>query len=124
MKNVLRYKEWVARIDLEPYENVFVGRVLAINHDVSFSGSNVLILKKAFAKAIDDYLEDCRVNDELPEKPYRGEFNIMLSQNIHRKIAIASAYKNMSLDDFIRYAIEYTLANSKDRFWKILGINE
>ncbi len=115
MKDVLIYKDYIASIELDACENYFTGKVVAINADISFKGCSLVELKKAFFKAVDDYLDECYLLQRIPDKPYLGGFNITVSPEMHRMVSIACAYKNMTQDDFVRHAIEYTLLHSEDR---------
>jgi predicted HicB family RNase H-like nuclease len=95
-------------------DEIFHGKILGINDLVNFEGTTVKDLKKAFAEAVKDYLETCEMLKKEPNKTYKGSFNIRIPQELHRQAAITSAKKNMSLNDFVRYAIDFTLARSGD----------
>ena len=95
-------------------DEVFHGKILGINDLVNFEGTTVKELRKAFAEAIEDCLETCEKLKKEPDKTYKGSFNVRIPQELHRQAAITSALKNMSLNDFVRYAIDFTLSKSGD----------
>jgi len=51
MMNVLTYKGYKARVDFDPRDNIFVGRVLGIEDGISLHGETVAALKQGFAAA-------------------------------------------------------------------------
>jgi predicted HicB family RNase H-like nuclease len=59
MMNVMTSKGYKARVEFDPRDNIFVGRVLGIEDGISFHGTTVAALKESFAAAINHYLADC-----------------------------------------------------------------
>lgn len=114
MDDVLKYKDYLASVHFSTEDEVFHGKVLGINDLVSFEGTTVRELKKAFAEAVEDYLETCNALGKDPDKTYKGSFNVRIPTELHRQAAIQSALKNMSLNDFVRYAIDFTLSHATD----------
>src|SRR5450631_2254778 len=114
MNDILKYKDYLASIQFNANDEVFHGKILGINDLVNFEGTTVKELKKAFAEAVEDYLETCELLKKNPDKTYKGSFNVRIPQELHRQAAITSAKKNMSLNDFVRYAIDFTLTRSGD----------
>jgi predicted HicB family RNase H-like nuclease len=112
MSEIIRYKDYLATVQFSAEDEVFHGRILGINDLVNFEGSTVRELKKAFAEAVEDYLETCKRIGKNPDKTYKGSFNIRIPAELHRQAAISAAKENMSLNDFVRYAIDFTLAHS------------
>lgn len=111
MNDILHYKGYYANVQFSADDEVFFGKLLGITDVVSFEGTTVKELKNAFIEAVDDYLATCEELDKEPEKMYKGSFNIRISPELHRKAAIISAGKNMSLNDFVRNAIDLAVAN-------------
>jgi predicted HicB family RNase H-like nuclease len=114
MNDLMQYKDYFATIHYSAEDEIFYGKLIGINDVVNFEGSSVRELKKAFREAVDDYLETCRQVGKQPEKIYKGSFNVRISSDLHRKAALASSIKNISLNDFVRYAIDFTLNHSKE----------
>jgi predicted HicB family RNase H-like nuclease len=114
MSDILQYKDYIANVQFSAEDEVFYGKILGINDLVNFEGTTVKDLKKAFTEAVEDYLETCKELGKDPDKTYKGSFKIRIPQDLHRQAAINAAKKNMSLNDFVRYAIDYTLSRSGD----------
>lgn len=106
MNDILQYKGYYATVQFSAEDEVFFGKLLGINDVVNFEGTTVKELKSAFKDAVDDYLETCKELNKEPEKMYKGSFNIRIPSELHRQAAIVSAGKNMTLNDFVRYAID------------------
>ena len=47
-------------------------------------------------------------------KTYKGSFNVRIPTELHREAAMFAAFKNMSLNDFVRYAIVFTISNKEE----------
>lgn len=114
MNDIIKYKDYLASVQFNADDEVFHGKVLGINDLVNFEGVSVKELKRAFAVAVEDYIETCKAVGKDPDKTYKGSFNVRIPQDLHRQAAIHSAQKNMSLNDFVRYAIDFTLSRSGD----------
>jgi predicted HicB family RNase H-like nuclease len=114
MNDILQYKGYFATVHFSGDDDVFYGKILGINDLVSFEGSTVKELKKSFQDAVDDYLEICKKLKKDPDKGYKGSFNVRIPAELHREAANYSVIRNMSLNDFVRYAIDFTLRKSTD----------
>ena len=66
-------------------------------------------LIKAFHEAVEDYLETCQRIGKEPNKTYKGSFNVRIPAEMHREAAIYAASVAISLNDFVKTAIEYAL---------------
>ncbi len=86
MNNILQYKSYYASVHFSAGDEVFYGTILGINDLVSFEGSSVKELKKAFKDAVEDYLETCLAIGKVPEKTYKGTFNVRVPVTLHKKL--------------------------------------
>jgi len=114
MNDILQYKDYYASIHFSSEDEVFYGKIIGINDLVSFEGTTVKELKTAFEEAVEDYLDTCQELKKQPDKTYKGSFNVRIPSELHRQAALFSAVKNMSLNDFVRYAIDFTLAKAAE----------
>ena len=67
--NVMNYKGYTAKIEFDPRDNIFWGKVLAIGDSITFEGSTVAELTADFHNAVDFYLADCTARGRSPQKP-------------------------------------------------------
>jgi predicted HicB family RNase H-like nuclease len=67
---MITYNGYVARVEFDAADELFVGHLAGINDVVGFHAGNVVELKAAFHEAVDDYLATCEKVGKPPEKPY------------------------------------------------------
>lgn len=114
MNDILQYKSYFAEIHFSAEDEVFYGQIIGINDLVNFEADSVKGLKKAFSEAIEDYLKTCKEINKAPEKTYKGSFNIRIPSELHRQAAVFAAIKKVSLNDFVRYALDFTISKEKE----------
>ncbi len=102
---MLEYKNYIGRIDFDNEAEIFHGEVINTKDVITFQGSSVAQLKKAFKESIDDYLEFCAERGESPDRPFSGKFNIRLDPDIHRDAYIAATQAGLSLNTWVTNAI-------------------
>ena len=61
--------------------------------------------------SINDYIKWCKDEGVSPEKPYSGKFNLRISPELHRKIALAANQQKLSLNKFVEKALIDELVN-------------
>ena len=106
MSDTLKYKEYFRSVHFSAEDDVFYGKITGINDLINFEGSTVSEPKSAFHEAVEDYLATCKNINKEPDKIYKGSFNISISSHLHRKAAIAASLKNITLNDFVKTAID------------------
>jgi predicted HicB family RNase H-like nuclease len=109
MNNVLKYKGFIGSVHFSADDNVFFGKVEGINDLVTFEGETVQKLKDAFCYMVDSHIKDCEAENIPVEKSYNGSFNIRLTPDLHRKVAIFAKTHGTSLNTFVKEAIESKL---------------
>lgn len=114
MSDVLEYKGYYASVLFSAEDEVFYGKLLGIEDLVNFEGTSVKEIKKVFREAVDDYLETCKKIGKEPNKTYKGTFNVRIPVELHKAAAIFAARQNISLNEFVKSAILYSLANKDD----------
>ena len=113
MNDILEYKTYYAEVHFSAEDEVFHGKIIGINDLVNFEGTTVKELKKAFHEAVDDYLDTCKELGKEPEKTYKGSFNVRIPSELHRQAARYATLKKMTLNDFVRHAIDTVLFSDK-----------
>ena len=76
---------------------------------ISYEGKDANELVSDFHCAIDDYLEFCNTQGKEPEKAYKGSFNIRVSPELHKEVAVYATSHNTSLNNFVENAIKNML---------------
>ena len=114
MNDILQYNNFYASVHFSADDEVFHGKILGINDLVSFEGASVKELKQAFQEAVEDYLETCGLIGKEPEKTYKGSFNVRVSSNLHKEASLFAAVHDMTLNEFVKLALSYTLRRKDD----------
>jgi predicted HicB family RNase H-like nuclease len=90
MKNVMTYKGYMARIEFDQRDSIFMGKIIGIADSITFHGETVKKLKADFQAAIDHYIADCAATGRAPLKAASGKLMLRVSPEIHaRALAIA-----------------------------------
>ncbi|GAB4018339.1 type II toxin-antitoxin system HicB family antitoxin [Spirosoma migulaei] len=105
MENVLRYQDFVGSVQYNSDDKVFHGKLAFITDLVTFEGTSVNELESAFVEAVEDYLELCKAVGKKPEKSFAGSFNIRMQPELHRKAAVVSLEKGISLNQLVVKAV-------------------
>lgn len=107
MNNTMTYSGYTARIEYDPRDNIFVGRVLGIIDSISFHGETVAELTTDFHQAVDHYLADCKATGRQPEKPASGKLMLRIPPEVHAAAAIAAQASGKSLNQWASEALEH-----------------
>ena len=108
--NTLKYKGFIGSVDFSEEDNILFGKIEGIDGLVNFEGSSVNELKSSFHEAVEDYIAYCKEEGIVPQKSYSGTLNIRLSPDIHRKIAILANKAGVSVNAFIKQALNREVA--------------
>lgn len=108
--NTLKYKGYIGSVAFSEKDNVFFGKIEGIDGLVNFEGESVKELTDAFHEAVEDYLECCKEEGIEPHKSYSGSLNIRISPEVHSKIAILAKQAGISINAFIKSAVEKQVA--------------
>ncbi len=106
IQNIVEYKEFIGSVNYSDADECFFGKIEGINDLVTFEGSSVKELKKAFRMAVDDYLELCKEAGKEPYRSVKGSFNIRIEPKLHYDAVYTALKKGMSLNQFVAEAIK------------------
>ena len=104
--NTMTYKGYIGSVNYSDKDQVFFGKIEGINGLVNFEGESVKELTAAFHEAVDDYLAYCEDEGIEPDMSYTGVLNVRLTPSIHRKVAMLALQEGVSINAFIREALE------------------
>jgi len=117
MTDKLKYRDFIGSVHYSSADEVFFGKIEGVNDLVTFEGSTVAKLKKAFKKAVNDYLSLCEETGRKVFKSFRGSFNVRVNPELHSKAFEYATMHGKTLNQFIKEAIEdkITLEEIADR---------
>ena len=110
--NTMTYKGYIGSVNYSDKDQVFFGKIEGINGLVNFEGESVKELTAAFHEAVDDYLAYCKDEGIEPDKSYTGVLNVRLTPNIHRQIAMLALQAGISINAYIKDALEEKVEES------------
>ena len=103
--NVMAYRGYAARVELDAQDRIFVGHLAGIRDVVGFHGTSVDELETAFHEAVDDYVAACEKLGRPPEKPFSGRVMFRIDPEVHARAALAAQLAGMSLNQWGEQAL-------------------
>jgi len=102
---MMEYKGYLGTVEYDADVKIFHGDVINTRDVITFQGTTVNEIEMAFKDSIDDYIAWCKEDGVEPEKPYSGKFNVRLSPELHRQVAILAKKRRISLNSFVEKAL-------------------
>lgn len=102
---MLSYKNYIAHVEFDDEAEIFHGEVINVRDVITFQGSTVKELKRAFIDSVEDYLAFCAARGEAPDKPFSGKFNLRLDPALHRDVYAAARHSGKSINQWVLEAI-------------------
>ena len=112
MKDIMKYKGFIGSVHYASEDRVFYGKVEGVNDLITFEGSTVNDLEEGFRYMVNEHIKDCTRKKIPLEKSYKGNLNIRLSPDLHKKAAHNAVLRGVSLNQYINDAIKKDLASS------------
>jgi predicted HicB family RNase H-like nuclease len=107
---MMEYKGYLGTVEYDAQAKIFHGDIINTRDVITFQGTTVKEIERAFKDSINDYVAWCAEEGVEPEKPYSGKFNVRLTPELHRQVAILAKKKNVSLNTFVKKAITDEMA--------------
>ncbi len=102
---MMEYKGYIGVVEFDSEARIFHGEVVNTRDVITFQGSSVDEIDRAFRESVDDYLEWCAEEGTEPEKPYSGRFNLRLPPELHRRLAVSARKRKISINALVEKAI-------------------
>ena len=111
MKDVLNYRGFIGSVHFSADDSIFYGKIEGITDLITFEGETVKELTEAFHYMVDEHIKDCEAENMTPEKSYKGSFNVRLTPELHRRIAISAKMRGISINKYVFEALNDTLSH-------------
>ncbi len=98
---MMKYKGYFGQVTYDDEAKIFHGEVIGLKDVITFQGTTVEEIGKAFRDSVDDYLEWCQERGEKPEKTYKGELRLRMQPDLHAHLALEAERKGVSLNELI-----------------------
>ena len=112
---MIQYKGYAGVFEFDPSIEAFHGKVIGLRDVVTFQGRSVEELKREMAESVEDYLELCAETGKEPYRPYRGEFLVRTTPELHRAVALEAQEKGLSLNAWVERALTALVADRPKR---------
>ena len=109
----MEYKGYLGIVEYDAESKIFHGDIINTRDVITFQGTTVKEIEQAFRDSINDYISWCAEEGVEPEKPYSGKFNVRLSPELHRQVAVLAKRKRISINSFVEKAIQNEIVLSQ-----------
>ncbi len=109
----LMHKGFTGSIEYSSADGMLYGKVLGIKGLLSYDGITGKDLEKDFIEVVEEYLKDCNKSGVIPEKPFKGSFNVRIPSYLHQKAALQAMQSKISLNSFVAEAIRSRVAEEE-----------
>ncbi len=106
---MMEYKGYIGKVEIDDEVGILYGEVINVRDVITFEGTSVDEVQKAFRESVDDYLEFCAKRGESPEKPFSGKFVVRLPVELHRKAYIQARLADKSLNGWVTEVLQTVL---------------
>ena len=113
MSQTLQYKGYDGSVLYSAEDRLLHGRILGIRDMVSFGGTGVKSLERNFKGAVDEYLAFCDAEGKTPDVPFKGSFNIRISQDLHQRAALYAEEHDLKLNAVVQEALREYLTHAE-----------
>jgi len=104
--NIMKYEGYVARIEYDEEDRIFVGHLAGIEDIVGFHGTTVDELENAFHESVDNYVAISEETGRPAQKPYSGKLMLRVSPDIHAAVATAAEVNGKSINQWASEALD------------------
>lgn len=102
----MNYKGYSATVNYDDKEKIFFGTIINTRDVITFEGTTVKELEKAFHESVDDYFAFCKESGKIPEKPFSGKFTIRISPELHESASEKASQMGKSLNKFLEDSLK------------------
>jgi predicted HicB family RNase H-like nuclease len=113
MSRTLEYNGYDGSVLYSAEDKLLHGRILGIRDMVSFEGTDVKSLNRNFKAAVDEYLAFCKAEGKTPDVPFKGSFNVRISQDLHQRAALYAEEHDLKLNAVVQQALKEYLTQAE-----------
>ena len=106
LTNLLKYKDYHARIAFDPSADAFHGRVIGMQDVIDFYGRTPEELREELKNSVEEYLAWCAEAGTKPEKTWHGKLTIRVDEGLRRRLVVVAAESDKSVNAWIVNLLE------------------
>lgn len=108
--NVMTVDGYSAKIEYDPEIDMFRGEILGLTGGADFCGRNPKELRSEFKSSLNVFLAVCEEKGIDPRRSYSGKFNLRISPELHKKLAIGAQAEGKSINTLAQEALVQRVA--------------
>lgn len=108
----MEYKGYHGSVHFDAEAEVFYGKIEFIRDLVTYEATGAKSLKTSFQQSVEDYLTDCLELDKKPDTPFKGSFNVRITQGLHKEASLYALQHHDTLNGVVKKALRQFLASS------------
>lgn len=109
----IKYKDYIGSVEYE--DGQLVLQVLHIDDVVTTTIDSASQAESAFADLVEDYIATCVELGKDPCKSFKGSFNVRVTPQLHRAVAMAASAMDETMNAWIAKALEARVERQKAR---------
>ena len=106
MTNIMKYKKYVATVELDAEAGLLHGEIINLSDVVTFQGRSVDELRQAFKESVEDYLEGLRRVRKRTRKAVYGTIRGSTTARGAPMAVLAAKIENKSLNAWVAEKLE------------------
>jgi predicted HicB family RNase H-like nuclease len=109
---ILQYGDYFGSVEISLEDSCIYGEILFVEDTVVYEADEVSEIQSSFEVAVDSYISTCAEIGREPQKPCKGSFNVRIPKELHRQASIKAKILSVSLNEFVKRAIEGCVGDS------------
>ena len=106
MANTIEYNGYIGSIEYSSEDKCFFGKLEMIDDLVTFEATSADELESNFHLVVDEYIQTCKDLSRVPQKTYKGVFNVRIDPELHKKVYKEALKAGMSLNAFVQSTLK------------------
>ena len=103
--SLLSHRGYHGSIEPSVRDGNLKGHVLFIDELITYSAPTIPALQQAFMDTVDEYLAECASSGKLPQRPFKGQFNVRIAPQLHQTAVLRAESEGTSLNNVVVKAL-------------------
>jgi predicted HicB family RNase H-like nuclease len=113
MSETMQHKGYNGSVEYSAEDRLLHGRLLGIGDMVIYDGADVDTIETNFRGAVEEYLAFCKAEGKTPDVPFKGSFNVRISQDLHQRAALYAEEHDLKLNAVVQLALKEYLTHAE-----------
>ena len=104
--SLLSHRGYHGSIEPSVHDGTLKGHILFIDELITYTASTIPTLQQAFMSTVDNYLAHCANSGKLPQRPFKGQFNVRIAPDLHQTAVLRAEAEGTSLNNVVVRALK------------------